>query len=319
MTLFVRGQDAGIGTFNDLVGQALESAPTPKPEAEITAAGFTTTTAAIFNYQPGLEYDYRFNQQQTGDHFSTDINEAHFSFSLFHGPTKFLAEYFHVWSDASNGVGLAKTSDADGIKISLTETLFHYAPEDTSKIGRDMLFSFPFFLKQENLDALTSSGRQISDTGSFIISPFVLFSASWPLDKADEKRYRNLTLSLSPGFRLIISDKDFTNVNLSNVRGWRGTFSLLPRVDYDITKTVSLNASFTWAHLTNYHSSDSAAPPDANVFSLAAGVVVKPRLREKEEKESSARPLSLSLTYQYDGFNRDYYQHSITLLATYKF
>jgi hypothetical protein len=69
MTLIVRGQDAGIGTFNDLVGQALESATTPAPEAKITAAGFTTTTAAIFRYQPGLEYDYRFNQQQTGDHF----------------------------------------------------------------------------------------------------------------------------------------------------------------------------------------------------------------------------------------------------------
>src|SRR5437870_3472055 len=82
MTLIVRGQDAGIGTFNDLVGQALESAPTPKPEEEtISTAGFngktttsTTTAAATFNYQPGLEYDYRFNQQETGDHFSTDIN-----------------------------------------------------------------------------------------------------------------------------------------------------------------------------------------------------------------------------------------------------
>jgi hypothetical protein len=328
----VHAQDTGIGTFNDLVGQAIESAPTPAPVAKIVyTAAFdggkstttTTTAAPSLSYQPGLEYDYKFNQQNIGDRFSTNINEAHASFSIFYGPTKLLAEYFHVWLDASNDARLKRTSDADGIKLSLTEAIFHDAPKDTSKIARDVVFSLPFSFKEENLDALTSSGRRISDIDSYTLNPLVVFSASWALDKDDKERYRNLKLSLSPGFRLLLSDKDFTNVNLPNVRGWKGTFNLLPRVDYDITKTVSVNGSFTWTHYTNYYSSDSALAPDSNTFALAAGIVVKPKIFEKEKTkektETATRPLALSLSYQYDGFNRDFYQHSLTLVATYKF
>src|SRR2546423_15417716 len=119
-------QDAGIGTFNDLVGQAIEAPPPPTisyPETTILSFDGketvpTTKTGSVFRLQPGVEYDYRFNQQKIGDRFETDINEAHTSLLLSLTRTKFLIEYAHTWSDASNDVMLKRNSESDGIKLS---------------------------------------------------------------------------------------------------------------------------------------------------------------------------------------------------------
>jgi hypothetical protein len=322
-------QDAGIGTFNDLVGEAIETPPptiSKKTEETYMLAGvkttvIKTTTEPVFYLQPGVEYDYRFNQQKIGDHFGTDINEGHSSFTLISGPTRFLVEYFHVWTDASNNALLRRTSDINGIKVSITETIFHSAPQDISKVGKDIIFSLPFFFRKEDLDSLTSTGRQISDTASYTLNPFFIFSVSWPLDKDDKDRYRNLKLSFSPGYRLTISDKNFTNVRLSDVHGWKGNTSLLPRIDYDVCNLVSVFGSVTWNHFTNFHSSDSSPGPDPNYLSLATGISVKPKTRDKTGTmtEADCRPLTVSLSYQYDGFTRDFYQHSVTLNGSYKF
>jgi hypothetical protein len=312
-------QDAGIGTFNDLVGEAIQSPPAPvlQPKLIRTLEGGKAEileAAPSQNLQPGFEYDYRFNQQKTGDRFGTDINEAHASFMLISGLTKFLVEYFHVWTDASNDETLRKTSQVNGIKASITETIFQNKPQK-SQVAKSVVFSLPFFLRSEDLDALSATARRISNIDSYTLNPFFILSVSWPLD---EDRYRNLKLSLSPGYRLTFSDKNFTNINLPGVHGWKGNTSLLPRIDYDICNLVSIYGSATWNHYTNFYSSDSSSAPDPNYFSLATGISVKPKIRE-EKTEAESRRLTLSLSYQYDGFNRDFYQHSITLNATYKF
>jgi hypothetical protein len=308
-------QDVGIGTFNDLVGQAIESAPGPviQPPPSYSLEGgklIEPIAAPTQNLQPGFEYDYRFNQQKTGDRFGTDINETHASFMMISGSTRFLVEYFHVWTDASNDEMLSKTSEINGIKASITETIFQNKPEEnTSKVGKNVVFSLPFFFRSEDLDALTATGRRISNTDSYTLNPFFTFSVSWPLD--EDSKERNLKLSLSPGYRLTFSDRNFTNVNLPSVQGWKGNTSLLPRIDYDLTASIGVNGSVTWNHLTNFYSSDSATVPDRDTFALAGGLTYKPKLFEKR--------LALSATYQYDGFNRDFYQHSLTLVATYTF
>src|SRR4029453_1757793 len=202
-------QDVGIGTFNDLVGQAIESAPGPviQPPPSYSLEGgklIEPIAAPTQNLQPGFEYDYRFNQQKTGDRFGTDINEAHASFMLISGLTKFLVEYFHVWTDASNDETLRKTSQVNGIKASITETIFQNKPQK-SQVAKSVVFSLPFFLRSEDLDALSATARRISNIDSYTLNPFFILSVSWPLD---EDRYRNLKLSLSPGYRLTFSDKN---------------------------------------------------------------------------------------------------------------
>jgi len=320
-------QDVGIGTFNDLVGQAIESPPAfvsvteMVPSYSLTGVRTMvprTTTEPVSYLLPGVEYDYRFNQQKIGDRFETNINEWHSPFMLSSGPTKLLVEYFHVWTDASNDEMLSKTSDINGIKASITETIFQNKPQNTSEVGKNIVFSLPFFFKNEDLDALTATGSRISNTDSYTLNPFLTFSLSWPLDKNDKDRYRNLKLSLSPGYRLTFSDKNFTNINLPSVHGWKANTSLLPRIDYDICNLVSIYGSVTWNHYTNFHSSDSSPAPDPNYFSLATGISVKPKIREKKT-EADSRPLTFSVSYQYDGFNRDFYQHSLTVNVTYKF
>src|SRR4029453_1905698 len=226
-------QDAGIGTFTDLSGEAIQSPPPPvlqpKPIRTLEGGKAEILEAAPHQkLQPGFEYDYRFNQQKTGDRFGTDINETHASFMMISGSTRFLVEYFHVWTDASNDEMLSKTSEINGIKASITETIFQNKPEEnTSKVGKNVVFSLPFFFRSEDLDALTATGRRISNTDSYTLNPFFTFSVSWPLD--EDSKERNLKLSLSPGYRLTFSDRNFTNVNLPSVQGWKGNTSLLPR------------------------------------------------------------------------------------------
>lgn len=274
-------------------------------------------------YTPGLEYDYKFNKQKTGDRFATDTSELHASFGWSRSPTKVLVEYFHIWSDASNDSMAHKRSDADGMKASLTQTLFHDAPIDTSKVGRDIYFSLPFSFKADDTTGTSPFGRQSSATDSYTFNPLFVFAVSCPLDQDDPERFRNLKFSLSPGYRLVLTNKEITSGNAPNVDGSKGFFGLLPRIDYDLTKLVSLNASVGWNHLTNFYSSDGAPRPDPNGLSFAGGMVVRPKVIERDKtpngSEAEARALSFSLTYQYDGVNRDNYQHAVTFLTTFRF
>jgi len=321
----LHGQDAGTGTFNDLVGDVVEAPPSLKEQKKtFSIAGVETTITTeepSWKFQPGLEYDYRFNQQKSGDLFATNVNELHFPFTITYGLSRFGVDYFHVWTDASNDVGSKRSSEINGLKAAYTQTIYKSKPLSNDEGLREFTFSFPFFFREEDRDDLTELGNKLSDINSYIVNPFVVASISWPLDMCDEERYRNLKASIAPGYRLILTDQDFANVNHPGVHGWKGFTSLLPRIDYDICNLLSIYGSGTWNHVTNFFASNNSLPPDHNNFSLATGISIKPRTRTKTKsmKEADCRPLSLSLSYQYDGFNRDFYQHSVTVGGSYKF
>jgi hypothetical protein len=322
--MMLHAQDVGSQTFNDLVGQAIQNPPGPQPTPvsapstlsvqalkgarELVPGPSPPPTSPKLFSEPtlGVEYDYRFNQQKTGDRFATDVNEVHSFFSFNLSLTKLQLEYFHLWLDASNDASLTRTGDADVLKIGVTQTISRIEAQDPNKdVTKTILFLVPFFLRKDNVDALTSTGRQISEMDSFTVVPLLIFSVSRAVDKpkaaGDTTPHRTVTLS----------DKDYTNIELPEVHGWKGQFNLLLRIDYDLTASIGVNGSVTWNHLTNFYSSDFATVPDRNTFALAGGIIYRSKLFEK--------PLALSATYQYDGFNRDFYQHSLTLVATYTF
>jgi hypothetical protein len=337
----MHAQDFGAQTFNDLVGQAIVNpprpeatlAPTPVPfrieklesgKAVLIAASPSPSPNKVFS-QPtvALEYDYRFNQQKILDRFATDVNEAHSSFSFKAGLTKFQLEYFHLWLNATNDASLKKSDDADVLKVAVTQNLFTSTPKDPNKdITEEVIFSVPIFFREDNLDALTSVGRQVSDIDSLTTNPFLLLSLSRAIDepkpKEDPTPHRKVKLSIAPGYRYSRSETDYTNVNLPNVHGWKAQSNLLGRIDYDATESISVNGAVTWSHYTNFYSSDSALTPDRDIFSLAGGIVYKPKICPKNGP-GKTRPLILGATYQYDGFNRDFYQHSLTLVGSYTF
>jgi hypothetical protein len=330
----LHAQDVGSQTFNDLVGQAIQNPPGPQPAPvpapitlriqgleggkEVVPGPSPSPAPNKFFSEPtlGVEYDYRFNQQKTGDRFATDVNEVHSFFSFNLSLTKLQLEYFHLWLNASNDASLRRTGDADVLKIGVTQTISTTAAKDPNKdVTKTILFLIPFFFREDNVEALTSTGRQISEIDSFTVVPLVIFSVSRAVDEPkpaeDKTPHRTVKLSLAPGYRLTLSDKDYTNIELPDVHGWKGQSNLLLRIDYDLTASTGVNGSVTWNHLTNFYSSDSATVPDRDTFALAGGITYKSKLFEK--------PLALSATYQYDGFNRDFYQHSLTLVATYTF
>lgn len=349
----LHAQDFGAQTFNDLVSQAIVNPPRPQPtpaltpvplpieklrspEAErviVTSSNIPTVAVAaspspspnkLFS-QPtiGLEYDYRFNQQKILDRFATDVNEAHSSFSFKTGLTKFQLEYFHLWLNATNDTSLKKSDDADVLKVGVTQSLFTSPTKDPNKdITQEVVFSVPVFFREDNLDALTSVGRHVSDIDSLTTNPFLLLSVSRAIDKPKPKEdltpHRKAKLSLAPGYRYSASETNYTNVNLPSVHGWKGQSNLLARVDYDATESLSVNGAVTWSHYTNFYSSDSSLTPDRDIFSLAAGIVYKPKICPLKDPDKT-RPLILGATYQYDGFNRDFYQHSLTLVGSYTF
>jgi len=334
----MHAQDFGAQTFNDLVGQAIvnpprsQATPAPTPvrfpiesgRAMLVAASPSPSPNKLFS-QPtvGLEYDYRFNQQKILDRFATDVNEAHSSFSFKTGLTKFQLEYFHLWLNATNDASLKKSDDADVLKVAVTQSLFKSPTKDPNKdITEELVFSLPIFLREDNLDALTSDGRRISDIDSLTTNPFLLLSFERAIDKPkakdDPTPHRKAKLSIAPGYRYSTSETNYTNVNLSNVHGWKAQSNLLARVDYDATESLSMNGAVTWSHYTNFYSSDSSPTPDRDIFSLAAGIVYKPKICPLKGPDMS-RPLILGVSYQYDGFNRDFYQHSLTLVGSYTF
>ena len=330
--LKLSAQEAGIGSFNDLVGQVIINAPTPPPIPQPAPLTFTREGKPVvpepsppppaFTIVPavGLEYDYRFNQQRTGDRFETNINEAHALFALTVNSTLFLVEYAHIWTDASNDAHLTRSSDGNAVKAQVTQPIFTIAAKDKGPTTT-LSLTLPFIFKADTLDEPNPAGRRTSDIDSYTLNPFFLAAASWPLQKEKEEPGRSLKLSLAPGYRLAVSDKDFTNVMQPSLHGWKGTFSLLPRVDWDVTQLVSIYGSVTWNHLTNFSLSNHSPPPDADSFALATGITIKPKILKetKERKDAQCRPLALLLSYQYDGFNRDFYQHSLTVRVFYTF
>ena len=339
----LRAQDAGFGTFNDAVSQTIEApsgTPTPPPAVVVPVPrgarqlNLTPGEELTFNangdrivtqptptpapperqFIPGLEYDYRFSQQKTGDQFSTDVNELHFPVTFVEGTAQISLEYFHFWTDAEGNGGLTRSSDGDGMKLTVTKTLISI-PATGKKPTWDILVSLPFYFKSEDLDALTANGRRESTTHTYQLTPFSVIKASWTLDK---DKYRKVILSLAPGYNISWSDKDFTNVHQPGAHGWKGTARLLPRLDYAITNEFWVYGSFTWNHLTNFYASDSGVP-DRDTFSFAASLSYKPKICKAGVEEKNCHPFALSLTYQYDGLNDDFYQHSVTLVATYTF
>jgi hypothetical protein len=83
-------QNEGIGTFSDLVGEALHNPPQPQPTPVIIMERTLTGEMQAVSVPPpffsapsfGLEYDYRRNQQKTPNGLTIDVNEAHSSFSF---------------------------------------------------------------------------------------------------------------------------------------------------------------------------------------------------------------------------------------------
>src|SRR5437867_9091089 len=108
-------QNEGIGTFSSLVGDALQNPPEPQPTPVLVPERTFTGEKELvpvsqpqpFFSQPtlALEYDYRRNQQKALNGLTTDVNEAHSSFSFLLASTKLAFDYVHIWSDGSNDIG----------------------------------------------------------------------------------------------------------------------------------------------------------------------------------------------------------------------
>ena len=107
-------QNEGIGTFSDLVGQAVQASAQPAPTPKVTIIGYRINLAGekepvITKEAPplfsapaiGFEYDYRRNQQKPPGGLTIDVNEAHTPFSFRLASTNFAFEYVHIWSDGS--------------------------------------------------------------------------------------------------------------------------------------------------------------------------------------------------------------------------
>jgi hypothetical protein len=321
-------QNEGIGTFSDLVGQALQASaqPAPTPKQTITyginRAGeretFITTEAPPLFSAPavGLEYDYRRNQQKPPGGLTIDVNEAHSPFSFRLASTSFAFEYVHIWSEGSNDIGGKQSIDSNGVKVTLTQP-----------IGNYLVFSLPLFYRNDDGDAVVSTGPQTFGMDMFAMNPFMVVSVPLAIAKdchgqVKPAKEQPITLSVSPGYRLGVTEKNDIQPVSPDVDGWTGTFFLLLGAEYaakekDGYSKWKISGTATWNHLTNFYSSKLGPRPDDNGFGLGAtffynfcpfpsGDTRQPRWATK-------------IGYQYDGFNRDYYQHSVTVAGTYRF
>jgi hypothetical protein len=310
-------QNEGIGTFSDLVTKAIENAPTPTPtptpvEERVFVAGVTEKEVAPipctlpFFSAPtaGLEYDYRLIQQKGINGLRFDVNEAHGSFAFtLASATTITLDYFHVWLDGSNDLGVKQTSDANGIRAIFQQT-----------ISNNLIFVLPFVFKEDDAETISPIGRRTSTTDVYVLNPLVVF-------RAQPIKTQPLTVSLSPGYRLILSHTTDIQPLAPEVDGWNGTFTLLAGANYALKKSVIISGSATWNHLTNFYLSNPAPRPDDNSFALGGSitffnldwVLPRPCSEEKDPR------ISFRIAYQYDGFNRDSYSHSITVAGTYRF
>jgi hypothetical protein len=310
--IFAHAQNVGIGTFSDLVGKTLEQAPspTPQPESVIVRREFGKPVVEVsacpipFFSAPtaGWEYDYRIIQRTDVQGLRFDVNEAHASFNCTLASTTTLSlDYFHVWSDGSNDAGASQTSDANGVRAIFQQT-----------IGNHLIFALPFVFQDENAAGRSVIGPNSSTANSYVLNPFLLFKTPVKITK------QPLMFSVSSGYRVVVISNGDIHPIAPDVDGWNGTFSTLARLDYGLNKNVRLSGSATWSHLTNFYLSTVAPRPDDNTFALAASATFSFGQKPAPCPQGQSSPrFTLMISYQYDGFNRDYYSHSFTAVGNY--
>lgn len=308
--IFAHAQNnIGIGTFNNLVGKTLEQAPSPTPEPEpviVTREGARAVVEATpcpipFFSAPtaAWEYDYHLIQMTDVQGLRLDVNEAHTSFNFTLASTTTLTlDYFHVWSDGSNDAGVSQTSNANGIKATFQRT-----------IGTHWIFALPFVFQETSAAGSSVMGPNGANEDRYVLYPFVVFKN--PLKMVSE----SLTFSVSSGYQLVITNTKDIHPIAPDIDGWNGTFSALARLDYVPNKYVDLSGSATWNHLTNFYLSKVVPRPDDNTFALGASTVFS--FGYVSAPCFQAPRFTLTISYQYDGFNRDYYSHSFTAFGSY--
>jgi hypothetical protein len=310
---FAHAQNVGIGTFSDLVGKTLEQAPspspTPQPETVIVTREFgkppveaTPCPIPCFSAPTaGWEYDYRIIQRTDIQGLRFDVNEAHASFNFTLASTTTLSfDYFHVWTDGSNDEGTTLTGDANGVRAIFQRP-----------IGDHLIFALPFVFQEENDAGRSVIGPNRLTADSYVFNPFLLFRTPIKIPN------QSLMLSASSGYRVVVIRNGDIHPIAPDVDGWNGTFSALARLDY-IYKNVDLSGSATWSHLTNFYLSNTALRPDDNTFSLGASAAFNFGQKPAPCPHGQSTPrFTLTFSYQYDGFNRDYYSHSFTAVGNY--
>jgi hypothetical protein len=311
--MFAHAQNVGIGTLSDLVGKTLEQAPSPTPPPEMITVtrGFGKEVVEVscpipFFSAPtaGWEYDYRIIQRTDIQGLRFDINEAHASFSFMLASTTTLSlDYFHVWSDGSNDSGTSLTGDANGVRAILVRPF-----------NEHFIFTLPFVFQEENDVGRSVIGPNSSTADSYVFNPLLLFTT--PL------KMTNLPLifTASSAYRVVILNNGDIHPIAPDVNGWNGTFSALARLDYVLNKNVTLTGSATWNHLTNFYLSTVTQRPDDNSFALSPSATFNFGQKPAPCPQGQPSPrFTLTVSYQYDGFNRDYYSHSFTAVGSYSF
>ena len=222
-------QNEGIGTFSDLVGEALQNPPQPQLSPVIvmqrnyTGQMVPVLVPAPFFSAPifALEYDYRRNQQKTPGGLTIDVNEAHSSFSFLLKSTKLAFDYAHIWSEGSNDRGGNQSVTSNGIKIT-----------GTQPVGKYLLLSLPVFYKNGDGDAVSSTGPQTFGIDTFAVNPLLIFTMKPGVLKnaqgeAKPAESQPLALSLSSGYRFNVTQKNDIHPIYPNINGRVDTFSLL--------------------------------------------------------------------------------------------
>jgi hypothetical protein len=319
----LHAQDEGLGSFTDLVNDVQDTVatatPTPPPiimTQQRTADGksLTTTAAAEPDFfssrRPSFAFEYRFKQDKTGALFGVNAFETRPGFGItLGGFTDLKLEYVHVWFDGDNDAGATKSADENGIKL-LTNV----------RVIPDTLdLSFPFSYSERNTDTRDVTALTSTRTEFFATNPFV------SLARTIDASGKPLKLIIVSGVRFGASDRDYTNTPASNVRMWLVTTNLQLRAEYGVipcagskTSLLTVIGSGTWSHVARYYSSDNSPLLAANSFGLAAGARLRP-VTGKDANGKPAQPFSLSLNYQYDGFNRESYQHAVNFTISYTF
>lgn len=322
-------QDIGIGTFSDLVDQARQVAPQPSPSpiimerirGELLAVSPTPTPPPFFSAPTaGFEYDYRRVQQKPIGGLSIDVNETHSSFSFNLASTKVALEHVFISSEGSNELGIKLSTDSNGLKTTVTQP-----------VGEQLIFSLVLFYRNDDGDAVAPTGSQTFSMDTIAMNPLVIFSTPVPLitdnlGQPKPLKDQPLTFLISAGYRLGATEKYDIHPVSPNVDGWTGNFislvgaeyaSKIQEGDHKGDTTWKITGNVTWNHLTNFYLSKVVPRPDDNSFGLAA--IFTYNLQTFKVHDKWQPRLALKLGYQYDGFNRDQYQHSVTVAGSYRF
>ena len=200
----------------------------------------------------------------------------------------------------TNDAAVTQTSNANGIKATFTRT-----------IGNHWIFSLPFVVQETDASGSSILGPNSSIADSYLLYPFVVFKT--PLVTTP----RLLLFSLSSGYRVVVTNTADIHPIAPDFDGWNGTFSALARLDYVLNGSVTLSGGATWNHLTNFNFPTVTPRPDDNAFALGASA--KFSFGHVSAPRSQGPRFTLSISYQYDGFNRDFYSHSFTAAGSYSF